>query len=69
MLDDFANGGHFPDVVQEDSLVGGSRLNPQEEADLIASRESLAGQTFLPDPDFSDPWPKEHPAVAHRLMP
>lgn len=69
VLDAYANGGRFPDVAQKDPLVAGFYMNAQEKADLIAFLDSLTDQTFLTDPALSDPWPKDHPAVRHRMMP
>ncbi|MEO1104717.1 MAG: MbnH family di-heme enzyme [Pseudomonadota bacterium] len=48
------------------SLVVGFTLSERERADLKAFLESLTDETFLTDPAFSDPWPKDHPARANR---
>lgn len=69
VLDTYAKGGRFPDVAQKDPLVAGFYLNAQEKADVIAFLESLTDETFLTDPQFSDPWPQDHPAAKNRAMP
>jgi cytochrome c peroxidase len=69
VLDNYANGGRFPDAPGKDPLVLGFTLTPAEKADVITFLHSLTDEGFLSDPRFADPWPDGHPARATRTMP
>ncbi len=55
VLDHYMKGGaHSP---HQSPFVAGFPLTPEQRADLKAFLESLTDQTFLHDPQFSNPWP------------
>ncbi|MFT4929260.1 MAG: cytochrome c peroxidase [Phenylobacterium sp.] len=68
VIEHYANGGTdkregknkgFGSVSPYKSqFVSGFTLNPQEKADLLVFLHSLTDDTFLTDPQFSDPWVK-----------
>lgn len=55
--------------INQDGMIVGFQANAAEIADIIAFLESLTDQTFLTNPEHSDPWPEEHPARIHRSAP
>lgn len=60
------NGAKSP---LRDGMIVGVSATEAEIDDLIAFLESLTDETFLTNPDFSDPWPENHPATIDRAIP
>ena len=52
-----------------DGMIIGNTATDAEIADIIAFLESLTDESFLTDPAYADPWPADHPAAAHRVLP
>lgn len=50
------NAGVGHDHPDEDHLVGGFQISPQDRADLIAFLQSLTDEAVLRDPRFATSW-------------
>lgn len=68
VLEHYANGGR-EGHKQQDGMIIGFDATRDEMSDIVAFLESLTDESFLTNPDYSDPWPEDHPARAARIMP